>query len=109
MISIHLFGCGFHFVGDATHKSFSNSSQNWIANVDLVFASFLERYIASIYFAMISMTTIGYGDIHPVNVYERMYVLGMSFISCGLFAFNLNFIGGLISDSQKKAKEFRNR
>lgn len=53
------------------------------------------------------MITIGYGDIHPVNVYEKLYVLGMSFISCGLFAFSVNLIGGIITDNQKKTKEFR--
>lgn len=50
------------------------------------------------------MVTIGYGDIHPVNVYEKLYVLGMCFFSCGMFAFSVNMIGAIITDSQKQKK-----
>lgn len=56
----------------------------------------------SIYFTLVSMITIGYGDIHPYNVYEKIYVLGMALISCGLFAFSVNLIGTLITGYQEK-------
>lgn len=44
------------------------------------------------------MVTIGYGDIHPVNIYEKLFVVGMAFISSVLFAFTVNLIGQIIAE-----------
>jgi hypothetical protein len=51
----------------------------------------IEKYINSLYFAFITMITVGYGDIHPVNIYEKIYSILMSLISCGVFAFAFNW------------------
>ncbi|EAR82537.2 cyclic nucleotide-binding domain protein (macronuclear) [Tetrahymena thermophila SB210] len=106
-LSIHIFGCGFHFV--AIYSEWQGIQNNWLRQNDLLNTSAGEQYINSIYFTMISMCTIGYGDIHPLNYYEKIYVLGMAFISCGLFAFSVNLIGSIIQDIQKKTKDFRNK
>jgi hypothetical protein len=39
------------------------------------------------------MTTIGYGDIHPVNVIEKAFMIVISLISCSIFAFAFSQIG----------------
>ncbi len=33
------------------------------------------------------MTTIGYGDITPATVYQKVYVIFVSFIASGIFAY----------------------
>jgi hypothetical protein len=33
------------------------------------------------------MTTIGYGDISPITSYEKVYVILVSFIASGIFAY----------------------
>jgi hypothetical protein len=33
------------------------------------------------------MTTVGYGDISPVTIYERIFVIFISFIASGIFAY----------------------
>lgn len=41
------------------------------------------------------MNTVGYGDITPQNVQEKNYVIGMTLISCGTFAYVVNTIGSI--------------
>lgn len=42
------------------------------------------------------MITLGYGDIVPVTTLEKMYVISVTFISCGVFAYSVNTIGSII-------------
>lgn len=39
------------------------------------------------------MTTIGYGDITPVNLTERLYCIIMTLLSSAIFAYSINSIG----------------
>lgn len=43
------------------------------------------------------MITVGFGDIFPVNIYEKIYVIGMTLVSCALFAYCVNAISALFS------------
>ncbi len=42
------------------------------------------------------MITLGYGDVIPINSYEKVYVIFVTIISCGVFAFIVNTIGSII-------------
>jgi hypothetical protein len=51
------------------------------------------------------MITIGYGDISPINTTERIFVMVVSLVACGVFAYAVNFIGTVIGDMSKKVLE----
>lgn len=42
------------------------------------------------------MVTVGYGDVVPISKLEKLYVIFVNFIGCGVFAFSLNKIGVII-------------
>ncbi len=48
------------------------------------------------------MITIGYGDIAPVNLIEKIYVILMSFLASGLFAFSINTVGSIFGEIEAK-------
>jgi hypothetical protein len=53
------------------------------------------------------MVTVGYGDIVPMNSYERLYcILAMS-VAGGVYAFTLNTIGKKVGEVNKLAGLFR--
>lgn len=41
---------------------------------------------------LVTMSTIGYGDITPITEIEKLYGILISFIACGIFAYFLNLI-----------------
>merc|ERR1740138_1613865 len=51
-------------------------------------------YLASLYYAFVTVTTVGYGDIHPVTDGERTYAIFCTLVGSGVFAF---FVGELTS------------
>ena len=53
------------------------------------------------------MITLGYGDIVPTTSQERIYVIFVTLISCGVFAYSLNAIGGIVQEITKKNSDFR--
>ena len=41
------------------------------------------------------MCTIGYGDITPISVSEKIYSIFMIQFSCGVFAYTVNTVGNI--------------
>lgn len=50
-------------------------------------------YLNSLYFSFITMATVGYGDISPINSYEKMFGICVTITCCGIYGFALNCIG----------------
>jgi hypothetical protein len=44
------------------------------------------------------MTTVGFGDIVPVNSMEYIYVICIALVSSFIFAYTVNKIGGIFQD-----------
>jgi len=100
----HFCGCLFWSVGVRT-MYFKDKS--WIINEGLVASSFYEKYISSLYYAIVTMLTVGYGDIHPYNFIEKEIVILIMIISCGVYAYSLNKIGVLIQEIPSEDNEFK--
>ncbi|KAL4478141.1 hypothetical protein ABPG73_000341 [Tetrahymena malaccensis] len=101
MLIAHFFGCGFYFLGK------SQEDYSWLIQYKIQYESWQNYYITSFYFSIITINTIGYGDITPVTPLERVYVSGMITITCAVFGYSINTIGEILKQSQLKYKSFR--
>lgn len=79
----HYMGCGFHFISD-------NDSDSWMKLLKIDNSEWTTQYVFCIYFSFVTMSTIGYGDIYPVSISEKIYVIIMLTIGCGWFAYVIN-------------------
>ena len=63
------------------------------------------RYLAAMYFAMTTMTTVGYGDIIPNSGWERFYAMIAMCIGGGFYGYVIGVISSLVavSDANEQA------
>ena len=79
----------------------------WITYANIENSSIYEQYITSLYWAFTTIATVGYGDIVPITVNEKLYTIIVMIISCGIFAYTIGSIGSLISKQNAIENSYR--
>eukprot|EP00976_Prorocentrum_cordatum_P113742 1195743-Prorocentrum_minimum.AAC.10 len=74
ILAMHWEACGFFYIA----KQSGYSETTWLHGSNLPHTGPLEdlpmmkQYITSAYWALTTITTVGYGDISPVSEYEKV-------------------------------------
>lgn len=82
----HLVGCSFFFLASSEDQE----KDTWVNKMNIPLSDWFGLYISGVYFAFITMITLGYGDIVPVTTKERIFVIAMTLVSCAVFAYSIN-------------------
>lgn len=105
----HLIGCGWHYLALDRQGGFKQPS--WMTDYDdsLISnsSSFADRYIASLYFATTTLSTVGYGDILPTNTDERIYVALCQVIGVFTFGYTMGTLSGYIMEPNLDPRQKR--
>ena len=68
LMCAHIFSCAFYAVGRA-----EGGEASWAAGVDDEnLDSNFEKYIAAFYWSIMTITTVGYGDISAIGTQQRI-------------------------------------
>merc|ERR1719230_2442156 len=67
-----------------------------------------KLYTASLYFTSYTVTTVGYGDIGPVNIVERVVCIILIVTSGISWSYVLGQVCGIIAGMGKYEQDFRN-
>lgn len=57
-----------------------------------------QRAITNSYFAFTSLSTVGFGDYHPTNSYERLICAGIIYIGNMIFGLIIGMFNGMIDE-----------
>ena len=100
--SLHFCTCFFIFLG-------KNEFGGWIVQKNLQNSSFGDLYIASFYYQMTTLTTVGYGDISAYIGIEKFYGIFILIVGTCAYSWILTYISNYIKKNNEKYIDFQEK
>ena len=88
-ICVHIVSCFWYYLS----KLNGNGPETWVFGTGLQDSDNLSLYLSSLYWTISTLTTVGYGDVHPYNNLEKLY----SVCWMGFSLYFLSFVIGSLS------------
>ncbi|CAI9275077.1 unnamed protein product [Lactuca saligna] len=100
LFAVHSAGCFYYWI--ATHHS--PSEETWIGSIiqDFEDRSIWLGYTYSLYWSIVTLTTVGYGDLHAVNTGEKVFNIFYMLFNIGLTSYLIGNMTNLIVHSAVK-------
>lgn len=104
LFAVHIAGCFYYFI--AAH--YKNPRDTWIglSMGDFHHRSLWLRYVTSIYWSITTLTTTGYGDLHPVNSREMIFDVFYMLFNLGLTSYIIGNMTNLVVHGTSRTRRF---
>ncbi len=99
----HITTCFFIFIG-----FYSREDLNWIISGGFS-TDFVELYISSLYFNLVTIYSIGYGDITPVNTIEKIWVCILMMMGSFLYSYVVSSLSTIFSNTTDKYNKYKEK
>ena len=99
LILINMTTCLFIFLG-------INAYPGWIIKLNIQDEGYLYIYLVSVYFIIVTITTVGYGDITGQDYLEIIFQIFLLIIGTIAYSFTISYISNYIIKSNKKSMTF---
>ena len=68
-----------------------------------------QQYSASIYWTLMTLTTVGYGDVHMRRPWERMYASFLMLLGAVMFAYTVSNVAQLVRELDSNSTQIREK
>ncbi|KDO25671.1 hypothetical protein SPRG_08970 [Saprolegnia parasitica CBS 223.65] len=89
----HYTACGFYLVA-RLNDDYLNTS--WLATLGFLNEPPWNLYVISLYWSLTLMTTVGFGDIYPVSIYERSFAILAMGVSAAAYAYVIASMSSIV-------------
>ncbi|KAL8537050.1 hypothetical protein ACS0TY_012291 [Phlomoides rotata] len=105
LFSVHCAACWFHLIADSR----SDWKNTWMGLTAEYFhhMPLWDKYVISIYWSFVVVTSLGYGDLHPVNSGEMVFNIIYLLYILGLTSYIIGNCTNLIVESTTRTRKFR--
>ena len=101
---MHTAACFFYNI--AVHHPDSKNIWLTLVTDDYLKENLLVRYVASVYWSISTLSTTGYGDLHPVNTTEMIFDIFYMLFNLGLCAYIIGNMTNLVVDATSRTRKF---
>lgn len=64
------------------------------------------RYVTTLYWSITTLTTVGYGDLHPVNTREMLFGIFYMLFNLGLTAYLIGNMTNMVVQGTRRTRNF---
>ncbi|KAL4510548.1 hypothetical protein ABPG72_004702 [Tetrahymena utriculariae] len=93
ILNLHISALAWLIIGFIQIKQ--GETNTWMNAASIANSEWHVQYIYSYYFSTVTMITVGYGDISPHTIAEKILSIINMMIACGQFAYSVNSIGNI--------------
>ncbi|KAA0046731.1 potassium channel AKT1 [Cucumis melo var. makuwa] len=105
LFAVHCAACFYYLLAARYH----DPKNTWIgaSMENFLDQSLWIRYVTSIYWSITTLTTVGYGDLHPVNTREMVFDIFYMLFNLGLTAYLIGNMTNLVVHGTSRTRKFR--
>ncbi|KAL5074296.1 hypothetical protein RYX36_013280 [Vicia faba] len=101
----HFAACFYFLIADTYVK---DRSTTWLALIpDVDNQSTMALYIISLYWSIFTLSSVGYGDVHPVNKWEMLYCFVYCLVNVGFGSYLIGNMTNLVVHSTRRTMKYR--
>uniref|UniRef100_A0A0E0LHQ2 Potassium channel n=1 Tax=Oryza punctata TaxID=4537 RepID=A0A0E0LHQ2_ORYPU len=105
LFAVHCSACFYYLLADR----YPDPTNTWISAYMPNFhkASIWSRYVASMYWSITTLSTVGYGDMHAENSGEMVFTTAYMLFNLGLTAYIIGNMTNLVVHGTSRTRKFR--
>ena len=87
----------------------NSSISSWIIKLNIQDDNYLNIYLTSLYFVIVTVTTVGYGDITGDSIPEVLFQMVLLILGTLVYSFIISYISNIIVKISQKSINFKNK